>query len=66
MPYREVRKIYIQSRADVLLRETSGTRNRGHVKELACREFDNFVQNERDIAVAEALLALIHEGEGTE
>lgn len=55
--YREVRKTYIMARIEepgVSNRQYGGNWRRGR-KEDACREFDDFVQNEREVAVRQAL-----------
>jgi hypothetical protein len=54
-PYREVRKDYINVRQDAILRSFNGRANRRAAKEAACLEFDEFVQDQRRIAVNEAL-----------
>jgi len=51
LTYKEVRKHYINSRVDELLKScwtpTEGNWSRG-AKELACWEFDTFVQEQRE------------------
>ncbi|WP_311245344.1 MULTISPECIES: hypothetical protein [unclassified Microbacterium] len=53
--YTAIRKDYINARQDTLLLEARGRINRRDAKELACREFDELIHQEREAAVAKAL-----------
>jgi hypothetical protein len=58
-PYRDVRKDYITARSSVLSESPQGVRSwLRDAKEAACREFDEFVQEQRQLAVDEALARL--------
>jgi len=59
--YREIRKDYILSRTDTILRTPGNRGNRRSAKEQACFEFDELVEAERQAAVKEALLRLSNE-----
>jgi hypothetical protein len=52
--YREVRKDYINARTDAILLSSRDRLRRRDAREAACREFDEFVQDQRKLAVAEA------------
>ncbi|MCI4659710.1 hypothetical protein [Cryobacterium zhongshanensis] len=55
-PYKEVRKDYINARSSVLAKSPQGVRSwLRDAKEAACREFDEFIQEQRKLAVDEAL-----------
>ena len=58
-PYRDIRKDYITARSSVLAKSPQGVRSwLRDAKEAACREFDEFVKEQRRLAVDEALARL--------